>query len=230
MSDLVSQIADRQADFTVADRARIAAEYIDHIVDAANGARGAALQLKTAMLVTETDYNMIYVLDWVERRRGADTADLLRGLTKEVLSAVNEMPRPIDLFSKGRQLAWKLRGWANDIEAEDNQREEAGKQEHGKPAPPHPFDTLLAIAKSKLKGNELRVVELICEGGGACKLADLAADRQFTWNQDEIASRYNGTQRRLKPKLRKHGWDIYRENNEAKARIIPSYTRQKSAN
>jgi hypothetical protein len=117
------------SNITVADRARRAAENIDRIANAATGDQPAALQFETPLrLVDQIDYDMLHVCDWVERRRGADTAASLRGRTAEVLTAIHKPPRKarsgaliLDLFAKARQLAYSLRRWAEDIETEDSQ-------------------------------------------------------------------------------------------------------------
>ncbi len=112
---------------SVADRARRAAKNIDLIANAATGDQPVCLQLERPLqLVDAIDYDMLYVLDWVERRRGADTSAALRARLVAVLSALDKAPEKtpeggiiLDLLSRARQLAWSLRNWAEDIGAED---------------------------------------------------------------------------------------------------------------
>jgi hypothetical protein len=111
---------------TTSDRARRAAENIDLIADAAVGGQPAALRLEAPLQLVEViDHDMLYVAEWVERRRGAGRAALLRARTAEILGAIQKSAYApssdaptFDLFSKARQLAYNLRGWAHDIEAE----------------------------------------------------------------------------------------------------------------
>ena len=75
-----------QRQVTIGDRARRAAEHIDRIGDAASGPQPPALQFKAPLqLVDLIDHDMLYVIEWVERRRGADTGALLRARTAEIL-------------------------------------------------------------------------------------------------------------------------------------------------
>jgi hypothetical protein len=115
------------SNLTVADRARRAAENIDRIANAATGDRSAASQLDGPLqLVDAISYDMLYVLDWVERRQGADTAAALRARLSAVVSALDKAPQKapsgaliLDLFGQARHLAWSLRNRADDIEVED---------------------------------------------------------------------------------------------------------------
>jgi hypothetical protein len=115
------------SNLTVADRARRTADNIDRIANAASGDHPASLGLDApSQLVDAINYDMLYVLDWVERRRGADTSAALRTRLVAVVSALDEAPEQtpegaiiLDLFGQARQLAWTLRNWAEDIETED---------------------------------------------------------------------------------------------------------------
>src|SRR5262249_32868433 len=44
------------------------------------------------------------------------------------------------------------------------------------------YASLLQFAGERLKGIQRRVLELVCEGDGQCRLADLAADPQIKWH------------------------------------------------
>jgi hypothetical protein len=54
-----------------------------------------------------------------------------------------------------------------------------------------PLQKLHRYARENLKGKERRVVELVCEREGACKLVDVAADPQIGWNGPDTANRFN---------------------------------------
>jgi hypothetical protein len=128
------------SNLTVADRARRTADNIDLIANAASGDQAASLGLDApSHLVDAIGYDMLYVLDWVERRRGSDTSAALRARLVAVVSALDEAPEQtpegeiiLDLFVQARQLAWSLRNWADDIEAEELQPSPATQeQSHG---------------------------------------------------------------------------------------------------
>ncbi len=80
--------------------------------------------------------------------------------------------------------------------------------------PPDPFADLRAFARRKLKGQELTTVEALCNAGGELPLADLALVEGIEW-QDPILG-FANVSRRLKPKLNKVGFLVFRQNNTAR--------------
>jgi hypothetical protein len=119
---------------SVADRARRAAAMIDRVADATRGKDSAARQIgigPSLQLKDEIGYDLLYVADWLKRRRGIGEAEALLSEMHTVLAA---MDRPqettaegaliLDLFPRARLFAWGLRNWANDIDAEDRQRQQ----------------------------------------------------------------------------------------------------------
>jgi hypothetical protein len=110
-------------ELTLAERARRAAENISLIANCAVTEQPAAtLLLYPLQLADEIDYDMVYILDWVRRRRGAPTAAELSARVTEVLRSMHEPARTPEgefvLFSRGRVLAWELGQLAIDIDAE----------------------------------------------------------------------------------------------------------------
>jgi hypothetical protein len=118
----------RQPSLTVADRARRAAEDIERIAAAAISGGPAASQLEAPLQLADAiTYNMSYVHDWVERRRGPQTAEVLWQRMDHILRAMHKVPQRspegvmvLSLFPTAREFAWSLRNWASDIEAEEN--------------------------------------------------------------------------------------------------------------
>jgi hypothetical protein len=115
---------------TVAKQTRCAADCVDHIANASTGDRPVAEQLETPLhLVDRIDTDLFPVLSWIERRRDAGTANVLRGRWQEIARLMHEPPQKtadgiliVDLFSRARRFAWELRQWADDIEVEESQR------------------------------------------------------------------------------------------------------------
>jgi hypothetical protein len=108
------------------------AEYIDRVAEAAKGDEPAARQIGIGAAVQLHDaigYNLFYVLDWVTRRRGVETANALKAEADAILSAMYKPQERtpdgaliLDLFTAARLFAWRLRNWANDIELEETWR------------------------------------------------------------------------------------------------------------
>jgi len=76
------------------------------------------------------------------------------------------------------------------------------------------------IGSLKLKGNERAVVEAICDGDGSASVEDLGVELEWM-NPDDNC---NSTLKRLKPKLKRHGWQLYRHDGSARAEQIPNKT------
>jgi hypothetical protein len=140
---------------TIADRARRAAKSIDYIALVATGDQPAASRLEGPLQLADMiDFDIWLVAEWIERRCGSDRAASLREATAEILAAIHEPPRKapsgaliLDLFIKARQLAYRLRRWADDIEdAEDSQplrRSEAKGSSTPPPAEAIPYTSPL---------------------------------------------------------------------------------------
>jgi hypothetical protein len=122
---------------TVADYARRAAENIDRIANAATGDQPAVLQFEGPLqLVDAIQYDMEPVLDWVERRQGADRAAALHARVYAVVSAMDKAPEKtrsgnlvLTLFAQARSLATHLRNRADDVEAEKSTRSRTVQRE-----------------------------------------------------------------------------------------------------
>ncbi len=76
------------------------------------------------------------------------------------------------------------------------------------------FRVLMEFAATRLKGIERRVIELVCERGGVCPIADLACDRAIEWGSPHDNA-WKSTQKRINLKLRKQGWKLARHGNAA---------------
>lgn len=81
------------------------------------------------------------------------------------------------------------------------------------------FDDLLTFARDSLKGIERRVVELVSEKEGECKLSDLAADSGIGWNAP-YDDAWNSARKRINKKLKTAGlsWRLGRSDNAARLR------------
>jgi hypothetical protein len=186
---------------------------------------------------------MAPVINWLERRRPADTAELVKRhlcsvLDKAVLCAGHEIPeyaggkvsrggevrsvgalRTATLVSEVRRFEQSLLGWANDIEAEESQ---AGPRDK-RPEPETPFTRLKAVAKDLLlKGNELVIVNALADKGGTVPVKDLAVD--LGWGPPY--SEWNPARYRLNKKLRKHLWRLETEGGQAVAKPIQPSARK----
>jgi hypothetical protein len=92
------------------------------------------------------------------------------------------------------------------------------------------FQALLDFAKNNLKGIERRLVELVCEHGGECPIADVAADPAIGWSEP-YDNPLNKTFGRINRKVRNAGlaWEFYRYNNAAKVKKTAAQNRPKKA-
>jgi hypothetical protein len=87
-------------------------------------------------------------------------------------------------------------------------------------AKPTGLDQVLVFAEGTLKGIERRVIELVCEGGGACKLSDIALDPAICWNAPWDDT-FNSARKRINTKIKSAAlpWRLRRQSNEA--RLVP---------
>jgi hypothetical protein len=76
-------------------------------------------------------------------------------------------------------------------------------------------------ANFPLKGDQRKVVELICDHNGSCPLADLAV--AMGWNREEAGSKFNDIKKPVQAKLKKARmpWRLERRDNCARAHRIP---------
>lgn len=89
------------------------------------------------------------------------------------------------------------------------------------------FRELAEWADRELKGIQQRTITLLVEHGGRISLKNLASDPEINW-QFPIDQKFNSLCKALngagkhqrKPKLRKVGWRIFRQNNEARLERI----------
>jgi hypothetical protein len=80
--------------------------------------------------------------------------------------------------------------------------------------PPNEFADLLTFARDKpLIGKELAVIEALCRSKGTLPIADLAIKKGVNWEDPKQG--FKDVQRRLKPKLKRLGWDLVRQSNAA---------------
>jgi hypothetical protein len=84
--------------------------------------------------------------------------------------------------------------------------------------PADPFADLRQFARDNLKGQERRVIEVLCDAGGELPIADLAAKDGVGWS-DEFEG-FNNAKKRLNRKLKKIGWTVARQSNAAKLNRI----------
>ncbi|HEY1599471.1 MAG TPA: hypothetical protein VGG64_07710 [Pirellulales bacterium] len=77
------------------------------------------------------------------------------------------------------------------------------------------FMALSTFVAGHFKGKQRRVVEMLIEGGGRCKLADMAADVLIDWSLP-CDNAFNSICKPLNSKLRRHSYRIIRQDNEAR--------------
>jgi hypothetical protein len=200
---------------TVAEMARRAAENIYRIAAAATGDQPAASQFDSPMQLRDSiGYDMFQVLEWVERRRGPETAAALRKQLRAILHGMDKAPQKtpsgnliLDLFGKARTLAFSLRNWANDIDAEESQGPRVpakqimalpalAAQSQGKQTPPEYLtcwrEILGALHLANNSTNQAKVRNFIKHYGGPIKLPQKGGQPKVTkdkllewWNQLE---------------------------------------------
>jgi hypothetical protein len=77
-----------------------------------------------------------------------------------------------------------------------------------------PFSSLREYARRELKGKERAVIESLCERGGELRLPDLAVVAGVDWSNPTEG--FKDTARRLKPKLKRIGWLLFRQDGAAR--------------
>jgi hypothetical protein len=82
------------------------------------------------------------------------------------------------------------------------------------------FTQLRAFARDQLKGQELAVIEALCASKGELPIADLGVKPGVDWADPKQG--FRNAQSRLRPKLKKQGWSLTRQNNAAKLKPIRS--------
>jgi hypothetical protein len=80
------------------------------------------------------------------------------------------------------------------------------------------WQDLREFAASHLRGVERRVVELVINGNGTCRINVIASDGAVGW--ENPGDNFNSTKSRLNPKLKKIGYTLYRHDNEARLKCI----------
>lgn len=117
-----------------------------------------------------------------------------------------------------------LRPILNRLDSDDATNEDiddapAGAERgEGGTAPADPYTDLRNFARDKLKGQERAVIEALCDSHGELPIADLAVKDGVGWN--EMSQGFKDVQRRLKPKLKKVGWELSRQDNAAKLKAL----------
>lgn len=81
---------------------------------------------------------------------------------------------------------------------------------------PGVYQQLAKWAADKLKGKQRRTVELLAENNGRIEMKDLATDPAIDWKAP-FDNQFNSLAKAVNPKLRKIGWRIFRQSNEARA-------------
>ena len=81
---------------------------------------------------------------------------------------------------------------------------------------PGVYQQLAKWAADKLKGKQRRTVELLAENNGRIEMKDLATDPAIDW-EAPFDNQFNSLAKAVNPKLRKIGWRIFRQSNEARA-------------
>jgi hypothetical protein len=76
-----------------------------------------------------------------------------------------------------------------------------------------PFADLRRFARDRLKGQERAVIEALCTAGGELPIEELAIDPSVDWS--DPFKGFESAQRRLNPKIAKHGWRLTRQGNAA---------------
>jgi hypothetical protein len=120
---------------SVADKARRVADNLDLIACSATGAEAPAKRLEApAQLVDKINDDMVYVLEWIERRRSPASADRLEEGVAEVVAGLSKRPRRapsgaliLETVAKARHMEYKLRQWAQDIEKEERDDDQSDK-------------------------------------------------------------------------------------------------------
>jgi len=90
--------------------------------------------------------------------------------------------------------------------------------------PADPYAAIRQFARTNLKGQERAVIEAICDTGGELPLADLTVTAGVEWECPKKG--FEGVQRRLKDRLRRHGWTLIRHDSVVKLLTVsPRKTR-----
>jgi hypothetical protein len=77
------------------------------------------------------------------------------------------------------------------------------------------WDELLTWVTTELKGKQRRVMELVIAAHGECSLADLAIDKEISWEYP-FDNEFNQIRRPLNAKLKRAGktWKLCRHDNK----------------
>jgi hypothetical protein len=109
---------------------------------------------------------------------------------------------------------------------EQDGREGAGQTEREDQTTPamttaQDFTQLRDFARDNLKGIQRRIVELVCNEQGECKLSDLAADSGIAWNAP-WDNAWNSAMKAINEKLKRADipWRLSRADNAARLRHI----------
>jgi hypothetical protein len=76
------------------------------------------------------------------------------------------------------------------------------------------FGELRQYARKQLKGQERAVIEALCDSHGELPIPDLALKDGVEW--DDPFQGFKDVRYRLKPKLKRKGWQLERQNNAAR--------------
>jgi hypothetical protein len=80
------------------------------------------------------------------------------------------------------------------------------------------FTPLREFARDSLKGIERAVIESLCALSGEMPIADLAVKSGVNWR--DTGEGFKSAQRRLNRKLKSQHWELFRQNNMAKLKMI----------
>src|SRR5262249_11061056 len=164
---------------------------------------------------------------WLEQRRGLDVAFRFLSHRKLFLrEAIRCTESRVDadalntLCNVANEFADSLRSWADAIESEKYLPTPIlGGRPPLSPTPhiAKEFEDLIPFARDNLKGIERRIIELLCERRGECKLSDLAGDAGIGWNAP-YDDAWNSARKRINRKLKRDGlsWRLSRSDNAAR--------------
>lgn len=89
------------------------------------------------------------------------------------------------------------------------------------------YRVLREYAAKELKGDGRKAVEVLCSSNGSLPLVDFALAMGWDCNNGRIDDgQWSSLQQRLKPKLRKQGWELRRHDNHAQLRPYETATKK----